>query len=352
MAVGIVSYLSKRGLGTMCHDLRTHLGIDRQLVIPDGNWPYTLEWCNGEEFYLRQWEVERDDLIAWKQVDKIDTLVSIETGFGDNTFKWAKEIGMKTILICMWEHYHPRLPAYRNVDLVICPSWKAFQEVPYDSKVFLPYPVDTEEFTFAERSGPAKVFVHNAGSGGLNGRKGTLEALKGFQRAAAIMQNNDLVLLLRSQVPILDLITQEELAAGDYGQIEILPPTKEKAEQYEDGDVLIAPAKYEGHFLVGLEAMASGMPVITTDAAPMNELFQKDRRLLVNVETKSPAGTVNPHCMSNIVSIEDLAQKIIWCATNDMQEISRRNRQVAEEEHSWKAKGEAWKKRICPPVQE
>lgn len=347
MAVGLIGYLSKRGLGNMAHDLRKQLNITRQLVVPDGEWPYNLNWCNAEEFYLRQWEVEKEDLAAWKETDDIDKVISIETGFGDSTFRYAKDLGMKTALIIMWEHFHPKSPGYQNVDLYICPSFKAYQECPFDNKKFLPWPIDTDEFIFRQRTGPAKTFVVNAGSGGMNGRKGTAEAIQGFIAAGPSVLG--IKLILRSQVDIATLMPPRLLpsieSAVKLGLIHIEGPTVNRADQYTDGDVLLFPSRYEGHSLVGIEAMSCGMPVITTDAEPMNELF-KSRDLLVRVARKEQAGTVNPHCVANIVDIDDLASKIQWCATHDMSEISAENRRIAEKEHSWKALGDRWRNTI------
>ena len=347
MAVGIIGYLSKRGLGQMTHDLRKHLGIDRQLVVPDEGWLNTPEWCNAEEFYLQQWEIQRDDLRAWQATDQIDTIVTIETPFGENTFKWAKELGMRTILLPMWESYHPRLPAYRNVDLSLCVSWKCYQEVPYDQKRFIPWPVDTEEFKFRERTGPARAFVHNTGSGGINGRKGTEEAIHGFFRA--IETTPDIQMILGCQVPLKTIIPEflANRIESDSHFI-IKGPAENRADQYAEGEVLVYCSKYDGHALVTLEAMACGLPVITTDSAPMNEYFLKNPELLVQVEKREPAGMINPHCDRNIVSIDDLAAKIVWCAQNDMSEISKRNRETVEKEHSWEVLRDQWKKAIFP----
>lgn len=345
MTVGIVSYLSQRGLGTSCHDLRKQLGIDRQMVIPDGNWPYYQPWMNGEELYLQQWEVQRDDLVAWQQCDKIDTLVSIETGFGDHTFKWAKELGMRTVLVVMWESFNPNLPAYQNVDLYICPSIKAFQEVPFDNKLYLPWPVDTDEIGFEQRTGPAKVFVHNAGSGGANGRKGTMETILGFIRADV-----DAKLIVRAQqVELIEQIRQflkSDVATDDPRVTLDGSHVAERAQLYEEGDVLICVHQYDGHNLVALEGLSAGMPVITTDAAPMNEFFTPGYPLCVKVAERKFAGTVNPHALAYRVDIDDLAEKIRWCTTRDMADLSRTNREIAEGHHSWNFLRDRWKKAI------
>jgi len=344
--IGIISYLSNRGIGTMAHDLRKQLGIERQLVIPDGGWPFISEWMIQEEFYLHQWTVQREDLEAWKQTDDIDAVISIETGFGDNTFRWAKELGMRTTLITMWESFNPHMSAYRNVDLYVCPSFRTYQEVPFDNKVFLPYPVDTDEILFKERSGPARVFVHNAGSGGINGRKGTREAILGFLKADI----PETQLLVRTQMP--DFFNEirgwlkSDVALDDPRITLSCENVPDRADLYEDGDVLIYVSKYDGHSLVGIEGMCAGMPVITTDAEPMNELFQQGYPLLVRVNERKPAGTVNPHCLANIVDIDDLADKIRYCATHDMAEISRSNRRIVELEHSWSALKDRWKQKL------
>lgn len=345
MTVGIISYLSNRGLGTMAHDLRKHLGIARQLVPPDEGWPYVQSWMNGEEFYLHKWEIEREDLVAWQQTDHIDTIICIETPFGDQTFRWAKELGMRTVLIPMWESFHPMSPAYQNVDLYLCPSFRCYQEVPFDHKMFLPWPVDTDEFQFRHRTGHARTFIHNAGSGGAGGRKGTRETILGFVEAD-VPETELRVRVQRSELC-------EELTNWLKSDVMLDDPritiehenVPERSELYQAGDVLILPSHYEGHSLVGIEAMASGLPLITTDADPMNEL-SKDRTLLAKVDRREKAGTLNPHCMRNFVSIDDLAEKIRWCATNDMSEISTMNRQIIEKEHSWTALRSRWQQKL------
>lgn len=348
MTTGIIGYLSARGLGTMTHDLRVQLGITHQMVPPDTPWPYVESWATGGEFYLDQWEVQREDLELWKDSFGIDTLISIETSYGDSTFRWAKELGMRTILIVMWEAFNPNMEAYRNVDLYVAPSFRAYQEIPFDNKIFLPYPVDTDLFQFKERCGYGKtpLFVHNAGSGGMNGRKGTLETLQAFHDACAVQP---LDLLVRSQVPLETIVPEfQQYMARRAFRVE--GPVENREDLYTEGDILVYPSRYDGHALVALEGMASGMPVITTNAAPMNEFWRPSQSdLLVSVEkTVKPAGLMNPHCFSEIVSIADLSQKMLWCAdrTERMNELSLRNREIAENEYSWHKLKDRWVQKL------
>jgi len=52
---------------------------------------------------------------------------------------------------------------------------------------------------------------------------------------------------------------------------EVLPSVASNNQLYTVGDVLLAPHTADGVGLEPMEAMASGMPVITPDAAPWNE---------------------------------------------------------------------------------
>lgn len=348
MTVGIIGYLSARGLGSMTHDLRVQLGIKHQMVIPDAGWPYVNAWTTGNELYLDQWEVQREDLELWSQHFGIDTIVSIETPFGENTFKWAKELGLKTILIPMWESFNPNMQAYRNVDLYLCPSYICYQEIPFDNRRFLPWPIDTNEFKFQQRSGPAKEFVINAGSGGQNGRKGVKESIEGFLLSGPIELG--IHLTVRSQVSLETILPADfyatTIASGACDEvISVVGPTPERAQQYEDGDVLLYCSKLDGHSLVGLEAMAAGLVIVTTDAVPMSELF-KSRDLLVKVASRENAGMINPHCMANIVNVHDLAEKIRFCAMHNMTAISNENRRIACDEYSWDVLRPRWKKAL------
>jgi glycosyltransferase involved in cell wall biosynthesis len=233
--------------------------------------------------------------------------------------------------------------AYQNVDLYIAPSFKAYQEIPFDNKLFIPYPVDTELFAYRQRTGPAKTFVHNAGSGGLNGRKGTMEAIYAFLRAAANCP--DIRLLVRSQRSLEEIVPDVDVS--ECSRITVEGSLEYREDLYKEGDVLIYTSRYDGHAMVTLEGMSSGMPVITTNAPPMNEFWRPgENPLLVKVEKEEKINLVNPHCMSHLPSIADLANKIQWCAENDMSAYSARNREIAEKEHSWNTLRERWKKAL------
>lgn len=353
--IGIIGYCVPTGLGVMTRELRQQLEITSQLTIANHDFdpPWNMEWA--QDTFLNgagddpldpkgyKWEVQEADFVAWVKSEKITTLITIESTFGAKTMAWARHLGVRTILIPMWEWFDQNNPAFRGIDLYLCPSFRCFQEVPFDVAKYLPWPVDTEQFPFTLRTGPAKKFIHNAGTGGMNGRKGTEEAIAGF-----ITADVEARLVVRSQHPLVSIVGQRLLGmAKEHPWIELREGTvPDPSLLYHEGDVLIYTSKYDGHSLVGLEGMCAGMPVITTDADPMNELFPADYPLLVKVGSKLPAKLPNPRCEQNIVSIEDLADKIRWCASNDMEPISRNNRKIVEEDFSWHSLRERWKAAI------
>jgi glycosyltransferase involved in cell wall biosynthesis len=101
---------------------------------------------------------------------------------------------------------------------------------------------------------------------------------------------------------------------------------------YTDGDAFIQPSKLEGIGFMVLEAVASGLPVITLNYPPMNEWVHQPE-LLANTQYLSyPAYSSAwiEHSHLRLPSIPDLARKIRWAAENDLEMISRYNRAWAE----------------------
>ncbi len=351
--LGIIGYNVASGIGTMCANLRRHLGIGHQLVIANDGFdpPYNFELSQGQHINGWQpsgkhlWDVQKADLQYWIEENKITTVVAVESSFGDNTFKWCRDLGAKVVLIPMWEFWHLNDPRLRNVDLNICISFRCFSEIPLDNKKYIPWPVDTNALRYRERSGPARTFVINGGTGGMHGRKGIALGIEGFIKAAET--NKSIELLVRCQRPLHEAVPNIDGLLKKCDRVKVwYGNTDTVAELYATGDVLIAVHLLDGHFLVGEESLASGLPCIVTDAAPMNEIWPGLNPLAVKVERTEPGGLLNPHAMRNIVSTDDLAEKILWCASNDMKPLSQTGRKFIEDELSWEALKPRWEKAL------
>ncbi|MEO8295344.1 MAG: glycosyltransferase [Gemmatimonadota bacterium] len=84
-------------------------------------------------------------------------------------------------------------------------------------------------------------------------------------------------------------------------------------------DAMIAPGPAETFGLAALEALASGLPVISSDQGAVRELVEA-----------SGAGAVNPEPRSDI-----MAQTILDLLRMDLAELGRRGRAYAEARHDW-----------------
>jgi len=104
---------------------------------------------------------------------------------------------------------------------------------------------------------------------------------------------------------------------------------------YRKGMVYACPSRREGLGLPILEAMSCGLPVITTDAPPMNEWFPEDYPLLVkvHVQTDLPYGDIPMH----IPNVYDLMKKMEFAYKNPklMEQIGETNRIIIQEKFSW-----------------
>jgi glycosyltransferase involved in cell wall biosynthesis len=332
MRLGVIGYTAKTGIGVMTEELCKQLPIKAQLVVPHDTAEQLVPTVSRNMAYSKTWTPDDNSINIFSNL--VDVAITVETDWGGQTFKKLKDRGVKIVKIPMYEWWEPTATSNTFVDLWICTTKQCFNGLPYKNKVYLPWPVDLSAIPFWVRKGKATTFLHNAGNIGINGRKGTYEVIKAFSE----IDNPDINLIINSQRQLpwthaLDLIHRDSRIgykvhnADHFGDL------------YKEGDVFIYVSKYDGQSLIGEEACAAGMPVITTNAPPMNEHWSVgdyNHNLLVNVARRIPAQTLNPTSRMNLIDLEDLKDKILWCTNNDMSIISVQNREIAEAEFDWK----------------
>lgn len=336
MRIGVVGYLAKTGIGIMVDDFAEKLGAVAQLVIPHEKADGLTPSNDRRLVHSNTWTPPLDVVDAFAEL--VDVVISVESDWGGTVYPRLREKGVKVVLLPMFEWWNPSLPMNQHIDLFICTTRQCYEGIQFKNKVFIPCPVDTEKIEFRQRPRAAREFIHNAGNIGIDGRKGTLEAVRAFTKT----KNPDITLKVNSQV----LLTEEILNVirSDRRITFFVKNHESYADLYKEGDALIYTPHYDGQALVSAEAMAAGMPVITINAAPMNEHWtiyrHRDARtasIFAMVGSERNAQTINPRSLSYFVDEDHLSKVIDSLDHRYMEGISKMNREIAEKCFSWGA---------------
>jgi glycosyltransferase involved in cell wall biosynthesis len=228
------------------------------------------------------------------------------------------------------------VPLFANYDLLICNTRRhhsvfsghsACHHVPWGTRCDLFRPA---------REGPAErgrlTFFHSAGANPR--RKGTDLALEALARLDAPAR-----LVVHAQTPLArrlpdscDLV--RSLVAE--GRLELHEREVHAPGLYHLGDVYLYPTRLEGIGLTVPEALASGLPVLVPDEAPMSEFVAGEAGRLVAVAERRPRadGYYWPQCR---VDLADLVEQMRWYCerVGEIGSLRRAARAHAERALDW-----------------
>lgn len=262
------------------------------------------------------------DIKEYFETYRPDVIIFMETPFNESIYNISKKHNVKTVGIPMHETFTARR---LYPDFLICPCITAYEKAREADKVLLFLPISTELFPFKLRTGHD--FVLNIGYNGVYDRRQSRKIVEAFKRLP-----EEAKLFIHAQDKLEDdLDVNDPRITVEVGNYE-LPRTG-----YERGDILIAPQAYGGYERSILEGMASGMPVLTTNADPMCQ-YQHDPQFLVEPCQKfaiSSQWVVNT--IYNEVSVDSLEEKFKWLLTIDTEKYSKRAREQAVAQ-SWESK--------------
>jgi hypothetical protein len=294
--IGAIVLATEQGLGYLAKDFYDNGVIDKVFVQPHGSRKSHYEWYDN-------------------RVDKVedlldcDSILMFETPFDWSIIPKARTKGVKTVLMPMYECTN--YPLIYNPDLVITPSDLDLQYYPKSTRINVPVP----QYIKWKQREKAKVFVHNAGNGGLGGRNGTKELLEAMKYVKSPIK-----LIVRSQVPIKQV---------EDDRIEYTIGTQEDI--WSEGDVFIFPEKFNGLSLPIQEAFASGMVVMCGDRFPMNEWLPKEPLIPVASYRKERLMTEFDYAE---FSPQEIAKTIDEWYGKDIIELSQKGREWASQ-NSW-----------------
>lgn len=302
MTIGLIARADNSGLGTLSWEFAKHINFDEIKLVSNGRY----------KMYPERFYNVVDDL-------NTDIVLTFET-----TYDFVKKKHQKLVLVPMYECTHPAIA--RKADKIISPSLLDKQY--YPDSTFLPIPVNRELLPFKLRT-KAKIFIHNAGHGGLGGRNGTKELIKAMEYV-----KSDIQLIINSQIPIQTNNDKIKVIVKDYeGYQEIWK---------NEGDIFIFPEKFNGLSLPIQEAISVGMPVMCGDRYPFNAYLPKE--LLIPVE-KYQGERIAVEFDLAVINPKDIAKKIDEWANKDIAKISQEMNDLAEM-LSWTNLKDKWKSEI------
>lgn len=177
------------------------------------------------------------------------------------------------------DYYTEKLiPYYSIYDFVICNTNRHMQAMEkHPQKFYLRWGTNTKLFRPQNYQHKKITFFHSVG---MSNRKGTDVLLDAYIDGQLYKRSK---LIIHTQIPIENVSNYSSDQLEKY-DIEIIEKTVTAPGLYYLGDIYVYPTRLDGLGLTMYEALACGMPVITTDYPPMNEIIDDSVGKLVKVE--------------------------------------------------------------------
>lgn len=317
MKIGLIARTGSSGLGTLSWEFANHLKPHKVLMLENGVFQPFPERYKAFNSRLTKLDGFTWENIEWLTTD-VDVILTMETFYDDRVVTVARQKGIKTALVTMCEMMEEKMMI--KPDLFICPSTLDYQMIP-EPKVYLPIPFNTDKLVWKERK-EAKVFVHAASHGGVNGRKGTallLEATRYIKKPVKIIIN--------TWQTIINSDPRVEIRLVNY---------KNYWQCWREGDVNIHLQNYNGICLPISESFCSGMALLTTNIYPFNEWIPKECLFEPSgfYKTRISAGRMEVDAAT--IDPRVVAAKIDEMAFTDISDISKQGKVYAEQ-NSWHA---------------
>ena len=167
---------------------------------------------------------------------------------------------------------------FQYYDFLICNTkrhYSVFSNHP--QCYYIPWGTDIALFNYSGKKDQELSFFHSAG---MSNRKGTDVLIDAFIEGKLYRESK---LIIHTQMPIQKLSEQNPDSFDEYN-ITVIEKTVTAPGLYHLGDVYVYPTTLDGLGLTMYEALACGLPVISTDCAPMNEVVNNYNGRLVEVD--------------------------------------------------------------------
>jgi glycosyltransferase involved in cell wall biosynthesis len=317
----VYAHKDDTGFGRMASDVRTVLGFGHHLVIPSER----LQDHSIDGVYERWLPGDAPIEYIYSLLSGLDGILTFERpAWHPQILRIARQLGVATVCVPMWEWFNGNAPEWQYCDLFVCPSrftQKIVHSCGFTNTCLLPWPIDLTKLPKRQVRGPARHFIHNAGLVDRDDRKGTRETIQAFSR----LSRNDIRLTVRLQ-------KATPLPPVDERVVIVVDNLSSVSDLYSIGDVCVQPSKMEGIGFMVLEPVCAGIPVITTDYPPMSEyIHQPELRCRPRWrKRRAYASQWIKHAHLKLPNIRDLSQRMDWAASTDLSGVSTENRHWAE----------------------
>jgi 1,2-diacylglycerol 3-alpha-glucosyltransferase len=284
LRVGVSSYWFNRGQGVVGRQLRSALdslghetfvlarptrdtNIKPSYVADEG------PWAQDRVTVASSYRIPGEEMLAWARDCALDAALF------DQNYQWdeiaqLRETGVRTYGRFVWEHFsrehvEPARRAFTSVYSVTAAEQVRYREMGLETPR-VPWGIHPELLRepIANSDGTVRLFYPG---GFMSKRKPLGVTLKAFRKA----RGSELRLVVKAQVE--RGVDEVRKAARKDDRIEVIAedlPTDEHLRLFASADVCLAPSRWEGLGLHLFEATALGLPIITNDDPPMNEVVE------------------------------------------------------------------------------
>lgn len=336
MKVCAVGFANDSGMGRELISAARQLPFLGIYVLEHHAKPTRIDLLPSSSFTVARGRDALAEMSAFLDRYRPDTILTWE-GPGSIQFPglWRSR-GIRWVNVVHWDWFDPAQMDFWHDAQLVAPTRACQDELKQKyglSSTYLPVPVDTDRFVFHRRT-RAERFISVYGHGGAFDRRSLPEL---FLSWSEIPEPPPLTIYAQVQPPELDRYMPPSSVTVRVSNL------AEPEDLYREGDVAVQLSRYEGIGLAFLEAMACGLPVVTVNARPMNEVAPE---LTIQVEQTIPVRLAGKELLSYMPSIMGTRELIEYLKGRPIGEISDRVRQRVEKEYSWKALRQEWLKML------
>lgn len=295
--------------------------------LPNVHWG---KWNKTKRAIFSSTYIDKKDFVRWLKDNNIEAVLFNEQQWF-NPILWCKELGVKTIAYVDY-YTEQTIPMFDAYDCLIC-NTKRHASVfkTHHNCNYIKWGTDLSLYHPVEEKHEKLTFFHSAGMAPV--RKGTDILIKAFYQSKGRQKAK---LLLHTQLPLGSAIPEVKLQIDELigeGSLEIVEKTISAPGLYSEGDVYVYPSRLDGIGLTLMEAIASGLAVVTINCAPMNEFVESEFGQMCDVESYYSRydGYYWPMSIASVKSLTKILEKYI--SGNFNLEILKKNaRLYAEKE--------------------